>query len=153
MIITLESIGRVRSTRRQAVDDDWDRERVSVELDARFGPEALAGLETFSHVEVLFFMDQVAKGKIEHGARHPRGVTKWPKVGVFAQRAKNRPNQIGLTVCRVLAINGTVLEVEGLDAIDGTPVLDLKPWMAELAPRGDVKQPPWSTELMAKYWK
>jgi tRNA-Thr(GGU) m(6)t(6)A37 methyltransferase TsaA len=154
MTITMEPIGTVRSTRSAVTDDDWDRERVSVELDAsRFGPEALAGLDTFSHVEVVFFMDQVAADKIERGARHPRGETKWPKVGVFAQRAKNRPNQIGLTVCRVLRVSGTVVEVEGLDAVDGTPVLDLKPWMREFAPRGEIRQPEWATELMAKYWR
>lgn len=151
--ITLLPIGVVRSTRSTVVDDDWDRERVTIALDAvQFTADALLGLDTFSHVEVLFHMDQVDPAKIERGARHPRNETRWPKAGIFAQRAKNRPNQIGLTVCRVVAVRGLVLEVEGLDAVDGTPVLDLKPWMSELGPRGDVRQPDWSRELMARYW-
>ncbi|MFT4030098.1 MAG: TrmO family methyltransferase [Protaetiibacter sp.] len=71
---------------------------------------------------------------------------------VISQRGKNRPNRIGTTICKVLGVDGTVLRVSGLDAIDGTPVLDLKPWMTEFGPRGAVRQPAWSTELMAEYW-
>lgn len=154
MNVVLRPIGVVRSTRREVVDDGWDREHASIELDsARFGPEALVGLEAFSHVEVLFHMDRVDPARVERGARHPRGQTRWPKVGVFAQRVKDRPNPIGLTVCRVRAVRGLVLEVQGLDAVDGTPVLDLKPWMSELGPRGEVRQPAWSHELMAGYWE
>jgi tRNA-Thr(GGU) m(6)t(6)A37 methyltransferase TsaA len=151
MTITMSPIGTVRSTRSDVVDDDWDREQVFVELDARFGTEALAGLETFSHVEVLFFMDRVEK--IETGARHPRNNRDWPLVGIFAQRGKNRPNQIGTTICRVLRVDGTKVHLEGLDAVDGTPVLDLKPWVREFGPRGDVRQPAWMDALMTNYWK
>jgi tRNA (Thr-GGU) A37 N-methylase len=71
---------------------------------------------------------------------------------VFAQRGKNRPNRIGVSRCRVLGVSGLDVEVEGLDAIDGTPVLDVKPWMDEFAPIGQVRQPQWSTELMAHYY-
>lgn len=152
--ITMEAIGLVHSTRTQAVDDNWDAERASVRLDpARFSADALRGLEAFSHVEILFFMDRVDPAKIETTARHPRNNGEWPKVGIFAQRAKNRPNQIGATICRVLAVDGLELTVEGLDAVDGTPVLDIKPWVREFAPRGEVTQPPWITELMTHYWR
>ena len=145
-------IGAVRSTRAEAYDDDWDSETTTVELDPRFGPEALLGLADFSHVEVLYLFDRVPEDRIETGARHPRGNTDWPLVGILAQRGKNRPNRIGLSVCEVLGVEGTVLRVRGLDAIDGTPVLDLKPWMAEFGPRGEHRQPAWSTELMRGYW-
>jgi tRNA (Thr-GGU) A37 N-methylase len=89
---------------------------------------------------------------VQTAARHPRGNTEWPKVGIFAQRAKMRPNRIGVTTCRLLEVDGLTLRVQGLDAIDGTPVVDLKPYMREFGPRGDVRQPQWSTELMAGYW-
>lgn len=152
MQIPSVAIGTVRSSRVEVVDDGWDAETAYVELDAPFGPEALAGLEAFSHVEVIFFMHHVAPEKIEHGARHPRNDPSLPRVGIFAQRAKNRPNQLGVTVCRVVRVEGTRLHLAGLDAVDGTPVLDLKPWVQELGPRGEVKQPPWMDALMAGYW-
>jgi tRNA (Thr-GGU) A37 N-methylase len=103
-------------------------------------------------VEVLFHMDRVDAAKIETAARHPRNNPDWPKVGILAQRAKNRPNQIGSTICRVLRVDGTRLFLEGLDAVDGSPVLDIKPWVREFAPRGEVRQPTWITELMRGYW-
>ena len=153
-MITMTSIGFVRSTRSRIEDDNWDAEKVHVELDAsQFSAEALAGLTEFSHVEVVFFMDQVDAGKMETSARHPRNNTEWPKVGIFAQRGKNRPNRIGSTICRVLKVEGLNLHVEGLDAIDGTPVLDIKPWVMEFGPRGSVFQPGWISELMRGYWR
>jgi len=151
--ITMTPIGVVRSTRTVVSDDDWDRERVHVELDTRvISHDAFLGLESFSHVEVLFHMDRVDAAKIETAARHPRNNPDWPKVGILAQRAKNRPNQIGSTICRVLRVEGARLFLEGLDAVDGSPVLDIKPWVREFAPRGDVHQPAWITVLMEGYW-
>ena len=72
--------------------------------------------------------------------------------GIFAQRGKNRPNKIGITICRLISVRGLSVEVEALDAIDGTPVLDIKPYMCEFGPRGEVTQPEWATELMSAYW-
>ena len=152
-MISLSAIGRVRGGRTQAVDDDWGASRARVELDpAVFSPEALAGLEGFSHVEVIFHFDKVAEDDIEFGARHPRGRADWPRVGIFAQRGKNRPNRIGLCTCRVISVSGLTLEVEGLDAIDGTPVLDIKPVMSGFLPRGDVRETGWAREIMQDYW-
>jgi tRNA-Thr(GGU) m(6)t(6)A37 methyltransferase TsaA len=152
--VVLTPIGVVHSTRSAVVDDDWDREAAYIELDPSvLGPEALLGLDGYSHVEVLFHMNHVDAAKIERGARHPRNNLDWPRVGILAQRAKNRPNQLGLTVCRVLRVDGTRLYVEGLDAVDGTPVLDVKPVVREFMPRGAVVQPAWMTELMRGYWR
>lgn len=148
----IESIGRVRAARTEAVDDDWGGAESVIDLDARFEEDALAGLESFSHVEVLFVFDRVDPAKIVSGARHPRNNTDWPAVGIFAQRGKNRPNRIGSTVCRVLRREGRRLVVAELDAIDGTPVIDLKPVMREFLPREAVTQPAWVGELMSRYW-
>ena len=62
-----------------------------------------------------------------------------------------RPNRLGVTVCRLLKVDGTRLHVRGLDAIDGTPVLDIKPVMSGVLPRGEIREPPWATELMREY--
>jgi tRNA (adenine37-N6)-methyltransferase len=148
-----EPIGIVHSDRSEVRDDDWDIVRSTIVLDpSRFGPGSLRGLDEFSHVEVVYVFDRVDEAEIETEARHPRGNPAWPEVGIFAQRARMRPNRIGVTVCGLLGVDGLTLSVHGLDALDGTPVLDLKPYMAEFGPRGEIRQPAWSHELMAAYW-
>jgi len=147
-------IGTVRNSRTEATDDDWDRVDSVIQLHPEVvGDDATVGLRAFSHVEVVFVFDRVAADGVVRGSRVPRGNPAWPEVGILAQRAKHRPNRIGTTVCELMAVRpGGVVEVRGLDAIDGTPVLDIKPYMAEFGPRGDVLQPAWSRELMAGYW-
>lgn len=153
MNITLKSIGMTHSSRKEMVDDNWDQEDSFIELNDEFSNEALWGLGDFSHVEVVFFMNKVDPSKIEMSARHPRNNPDWPKVGIFSQRGKNRPNPIGLTICEVLKIDGKKLFLKGLDAIDGTPILDIKPVMKEFLPRSELKQPLWSKDLMNEYWR
>lgn len=153
MIIPMTPIGRVQGGRDVPEDDDWGKSRARISLDPeRFDAEALMGLDAFSHAEVVYVFDKVGDDQIVSGARHPRGNQDWPKVGIFAQRGKNRPNRIGVTVCAIVAVDGLNLEVEGLDAIDGTPVLDIKPVMSGFAPRGAHREPDWAREIMEKYW-
>ena len=148
----LRPIGYVRGGRAEPIDDRWGAVTATIALTPEFGPEALAGREGFSHIEVVFLFHRVAESAVVAGARHPRGRTDWPKVGIFAQRGKDRPNRLGVTVCRLLAVEGTTLRVAGLDAIDGTPVLDIKPVMRGFLPRGEVREPQWARELMDGYW-
>lgn len=153
MMIEMAAIAYVRGGRAAPEDDDWGASRARIELDGeRFTPDALVGLEAFSHVEIVYLFDRVAEAEVERGARHPRGRKDWPKVGIFAQRGKNRPNRIGVTICRLVRIDGLALEVEGLDAIDGTPVLDVKPVLKGFLPRGALREPEWAAEIMARYW-
>ena len=152
MTIELEPIGFVRAVRAHAEDDFWGGEEATITLVAGFTAEALQGLGDFSHAEIIFLFHAVEPAKIVAGARHPRNNMNWPAVGIFAQRGKNRPNRLGSTICRVLRCEGTSLIVTQLDAIDGTPVLDIKPVMAEFLPREPVTQPRWSHELMHQYW-
>ena len=152
MPITVQPVAVVRSPRQQPDDDFWGGMQASLELADGFDPDSLLGLDTFSHVEIVFLFDRVAEDKIVTSARHPRDNPDWPRVGIFAQRGKNRPNRIGTTICRVVGLEGRVLRVAELDAIDGTPVLDIKPVMREFLPREPVTQPGWATELMGDYW-
>ncbi len=152
MSVTVEAVGYVSCSRRIAQDDGWDGETTTIELAAGFGPEAVQGLADFSHLEVLYHFHKADSRSVVTGARHPRDNPAWPLTGIFAQRGRNRPNLLGSTVCRLLKVAGTTLHVSGLDAIDGTPVLDIKPVMQEFLPRGRVRQPPWSHELMKDYW-
>ena len=150
---TVTPIGHVQGGRDQPIDDDWGGSEAVIALDpGSFDASALAGLDAFSHAEVIFLFDRVPPEKIETGARHPRGRTDWPLVGIFAQRGKNRPNRLGLTTCEIVSVEGTRLTVRGLDAIDGTPVLDIKPYMTGFQVRGVVEEPEWAKVLMAEYW-
>jgi len=151
--LSVRAIGFVVSGRVEAIDDDWGDVECTIELDAnQFDPDVSAGLDAFSHVDVVYVFHLVDEMKIETRARHPRNNKDWPLVGIFAQRAKGRPNRIGITTCEIVAVDGLNVTVRGLDAIDGTPVIDLKPYMHEFGPRGETRQPDWATELMAGYW-
>lgn len=152
MKFVVAPIGHVHAMRPHAEDDYWGDEEARIELAPTFSAEALQGLAEFSHAEVLFVFHQVQEEKIVSGARRPRNNPDWPLVGIFAQRGKSRPNRIGSTICRVLRVQDTSLVVAELDAIDGTPVLDIKPVMQEFLPRQAVRQPSWSHELMTQYW-
>jgi tRNA-Thr(GGU) m(6)t(6)A37 methyltransferase TsaA len=141
---TVREIGTVQCPRTEAIDDDWGEVLSTIQLDSeRFEPEVLSGLEAFSHLEVIFCFDRVDESEINLGSRHPRGNKAWPKVGIFAQRAKARPNRLGITTCELISVAGHSLIVRGLDAIDGTPILDIKPYMTEFAPRKATVQPAW----------
>lgn len=152
MQFTLEPVGFVEAPRPHAEDDYWGGEQACISLQPSFSPEALQGLSDFSHAEVIFVFHEVTADMIVSGARHPRNNKSWPAVGIFSQRGKNRPNRLGSTICKVIRVAGTKLYVAELDAINGTPVLDIKPVMMEFLPRDKVRQPAWSTELMSRYW-
>lgn len=151
--LAIVPIGTVRGGRAEPIDDDWGAVTCQIVLDERWPVDALAGLEDFSHVDVVYVFDQVDEATITVGARHPRNNIEWPKVGIFAQRAKGRPNRLGVTTCEIIGVVDRVVTVRGLDAIDGTPVVDLKPYMVEFAPRTEVRQADWSHELMSDYWQ
>jgi tRNA (adenine37-N6)-methyltransferase len=151
-MFSIRPIAWVRSTRHEVVDDDWDREHCVIELDDAVPDEALFGLEHFSHLDVLFVFHRADDAPPAPYARHPRGNAAWPRVGIFAQRAKDRPNRLGLTTCAVRSVAPRRLEVVGLDAVDGTPVVDLKPHVRELGARGEVHQPHWMDELLSGYF-
>jgi tRNA (adenine37-N6)-methyltransferase len=152
MIYKVEAIGFVKAKRVVKEDDCWGDEQSCIKLSGRYTDNALQGLEQFSHIEVLFLFHQVVESAVVEGARHPRNNPAWPQVGIFAQRGKNRPNRIGSTICRLLSVSGTQLMVSELDAIDGTPILDIKPVMSAFLPRDKISQPQWTDEIMQNYW-
>ena len=103
MVFTLAPVGVVRSTRTEAEDDQWDSENSSIEMLPPFGDRALLGLADFSHCIVVYVFDRGSWDESSM-ARHPRGNTDWPEVGIFAQRARDRPNRLGVTVCQILEV-------------------------------------------------
>lgn len=151
MDVAIEAVGVVRNRRLDPADTGhWGYEVSTIEIDERFPADCLQGLQEFSHVEVLFHFNQVQERR-SYGPRPPRGLTSLPAVGVFAGRGPRRPNRIGATICRLLSVEGRRLTIRGLDAVDRTPVLDVKPVMREFLPAG-VHQPPWVADLLTGYY-
>jgi tRNA (adenine37-N6)-methyltransferase len=151
-MIEIKPIGFVHSERREATDDGWDAVSSWIELAEGVPAESLAGLGDFSHIEVLYHFDRVKPESVVLAAEHPRENPAWPLVGIFAQRKKARPNRLGATIARIKKVEGNRIFVESLDAIDGTPVIDIKPVYRQFLPRGEVTQPEWVNEMMRDYW-
>lgn len=146
-------IGTVRNERTDVQHtDNWGAVRSTITVDERFGEAALQGLEGFSHVEVLFVFDQLPERDDYRDPRPYRGRSDLPPMGVFADRGPRRPNRIGVTCCAIESVDGRELTVVGLDAVSGTPVIDLKPVMVEFQAVG-VKQPAWVSDLMSEYFQ
>jgi tRNA-Thr(GGU) m(6)t(6)A37 methyltransferase TsaA len=151
--ITLTPIGYVKNSRSGMQDDYWGDVISEIIIAEDLPEECLDGIETFSHLEIIYHFDKANPNDVVNGASHPRGNKAWPKVGIFAQRKKDRPNHLGLTTVKLISRKGRILIVEGLDADNDTPVLDIKPIAKEFLPQEEVTQPVWMNELMKDYWK
>jgi tRNA-Thr(GGU) m(6)t(6)A37 methyltransferase TsaA len=146
----LEPIGVVRSPVTEGVDEGCGSVTSQVIVDERYA-SGLAGLDTFSHVLVVFYMHKYTFDPDSHLVRGPQGRSDMPQVGIFAQRAKHRPNPIGVTAVELASVEGGVITVRELDAIDGTPVLDVKPYFPAFD-RREAETPSWVDELMKNYF-
>ncbi len=145
-------IAFVKNERKEIEDDFWGTVISCIELADGIPANSLDGIEEFSHLNIIFYMDQVKDEKAVPQCRHPRNNISLPKIGTYAQRNKNRPNKIGLTTVEFIKREGNRVWVKNLDAIDGTPILDVKPVMQEYLPKGTIKQPKWTKEIMRNYW-
>ena len=148
--IEIKPIGFVFNNRTEPVDDNWSSVDSVIELSEDLPMECFDGIESFSHLEVIYHFNLSVK--IVTGSEHPRENKTYPKVGIFAQRKKDRPNHIGVTIVNLIKREGRKLYVKNLDAINGTPVIDIKPIFKEYLPAGEVIQPDWIGELMKNYW-
>ena len=152
MNIQLTPIAMVKNTRTTPGDDFWGGTISEIELAEGVPEEAFEGIELFSHLEVIYYFDRVGAAKIVY-SRRPRGNPDYPSMGIFAQRNKDRPNSIGLTTVELIEHTGRVIRVRYLDAIDGTPVLDIKPVFREFLPKTPIVQPEWVGDMMQDYWR
>lgn len=152
MDLSVRAVAYIRNERSEALDDNWDDIVSTVELAADVPSEALLGLGDFSHIEIIFFADWADDVPPGPWHRRPRGNPDWPDVGVFAQRNKDRPNRILLTTVEIEEVGERFIRVRGLDGIDGTPVLDIKPVFRWSVPTTEVRAPTWSEELGENYF-
>jgi tRNA-Thr(GGU) m(6)t(6)A37 methyltransferase TsaA len=147
--MTLKAIGIVRNGIKQPpkqVPFGWEKVVSDIVVDSSL-TEALDGLEEFSHIVVLYWMHKVATTGQLSMKVHPMGKQEFPLVGLFATRSPHRPNPVGETTVRLLQRQGNILKVEGLDAIDGTPVIDIKPYVPEFDSAAKATVPQWIANL------
>ena len=149
--IKLRPIGTVSCPVIERTDQDWGQVRSKIILAPEFAG-GLLGLEGFSHAIVVTYLHQASYQKEKHLQRRPRNLETMPEVGILAQRAKNRPNPIGVTAVEIMDVGRDFLEVQGLDAIDGTPVIDIKPYYPHFDRVEDPRVPEWVDKLMEGYF-
>lgn len=152
MHITLKPIATVHNERKDVSDDFWGSVLSTIRLSDDIPEQAFENIEEFSHLEVIYQFNKANEDDIIYSGR-PRGKAEYPVMGIFAQRKKDRPNSLGLCTVELVEHKGREIKVKYLDAIDGTPVLDIKPVMKEFGTKGEIKQPDWATDLMKDYWK
>jgi len=144
--MNLKAVGIVRNKVKQAPGPGYNWWGIVSEIVVESSlTEALDNLEEFSHIIVLYWMHQVTAIEKRPLKTHPGGKQELPLVGRFATRSPNRPNPIGKATVRLLERQGNILRVEGLDALDGTPVIDIKPYIPGYDSVTDAKVPPWVT--------
>ncbi len=151
MEITLTQIATTHNSRTEATDDYWDSVITSIVLEAHIPTEAFNNIEQFSHLEIIYYFDKADDINMVFSGR-PRDNPDYPVMGIFCQRKKDRPNKTGLCTVELLAHHERTIIVKGLDAIDGTPILDIKPVFKEFEPAKEIRQPEWVSDLMKKYW-
>ena len=150
-MLKLEPIGVVRNGVTAARDDEWGRVVSELQLRPELA-DGLRGLDQFSHVVVLFLMHGARFDPVTHLTRRPRDRPDMPVVGMFAQRSRHRPNPVAVTTVELKRVSGSSLFVRGLDAIDGTPVLDVKPHVPAFDSPAHPRVPEWVARLMEGYF-
>jgi tRNA-Thr(GGU) m(6)t(6)A37 methyltransferase TsaA len=150
MQIVMEPIGYVRNTVTERKDVAWGEDTSTIVLEESY-ISGLKGLEDFSHVIILYYLDKAKYVKEKHLQRRPQNREDMPLVGIFSQRGKDRPNQIGMTSVEIVSVSDDRIVVKGLDAIDGTPVLDIKPYYP-VYDKKDASVPEWVERLMEHYF-
>lgn len=151
MKIELNSIGTVRNNVANQKDISWGNDVSEIIIDEQL-EKGLVGLSDFSHIIVVYYLDKANFSLDKHLVRKPQGREDMPMVGILSQLAKDRPNPIGITSVELLSVSGNVITVKGLDAIDNTPILDIKPYYPMYDCKDNAIVPEWVSRLMAHYF-
>ena len=149
--IEFTPIGFVSNRITDSIDENWGSVFSRLTINPEFA-EGIRGLHQFSHVIVITFLNHAEFKPEKHLVRRPRGLDTMPEVGIFSQRSKDRPNPIGVTAVKIENIGKGFLDVSGLDAINGTPILDIKPYYPQYDSVKDAVVPEWVGRLMHNYF-
>lgn len=123
-----------------------------IRLNAQYPLETLQGIEEFSHLTVIWRFHLASPNDVALHARSPRNDPRWPASGTFVHRNHRRPNQLATSYPRLLRVDGRDLHVTNLDAVAGSPVIDLAPYFPAMGPHGPIRVPNWVTEMLDAYW-
>ncbi|MBP0971432.1 MAG: tRNA (N6-threonylcarbamoyladenosine(37)-N6)-methyltransferase TrmO [Oscillospiraceae bacterium] len=148
--IIMRPVGYVRNHVQEKKDTAWGADISVIALEDAYA-SGLNGLADFSHAVILFYLDQAEFDPEKHLLRRPQNRDDMPEIGIFSQRCKDRPNRIGMTAVEIVSVSERMLTVKGLDAVDGTPVLDIKPYFPAYDKR-DAAVPEWTERLMSHYF-
>ncbi|QQC92787.1 SAM-dependent methyltransferase [Streptomyces alfalfae] len=149
----VEAIATVVGGHTRVQDDYQGGVESVIRFNEAYPLETLQGIEAFSHLTVTWHFHQARPEDVQLHARSPRGNPEWPATGTFVHRNHRRPNQLAISYPRLLGVDGRDLVVTDLDAVDGTPILDVAPYFEQLGPRGPIRQPVWPGEMLATYWE
>lgn len=142
--IRLKPLGVAKNRVKQPTLPGWQDVVTKIVIDKKFAA-GLDGIEDYSHIIVVYWMDKETECHLRH---HPQGRGDVPFVGIFACRCPQRPNRIAFSTVKLLARNGNVLKVKGLDILDGTPIIDIKPYTPQYDKILKVKVPKWVKNLV-----
>ncbi|ATL32278.1 SAM-dependent methyltransferase [Streptomyces formicae] len=148
----VEAVATVVGGHTRVQDDYQGGVQSRIRFNEAYPLETLQGIEEFSHLTVTWHFHLAQPEDVQLHARSPRGNTQWPATGTFVHRNHRRPNQLAVSYPRLLGVDGRDLVVTELDAVDGTPVLDVAPYFEQMGPRGPIHQPAWPGEMLATYW-
>ena len=147
------SIATVVGGHTRVQDDYQGGVQSAIRLNEAYPLKTLQGIDEFSHLTVTWRFHLAQPEDVQLHARSPRGNAQWPATGTFVHRNHRRPNQLAVSYPRLLGVDGRDLLVTDLDAVNGTPVVDLAPYFEEMGPRGSVRQPAWPGEMLLDYWR
>ncbi|MCK5159273.1 MAG: tRNA (N6-threonylcarbamoyladenosine(37)-N6)-methyltransferase TrmO [Candidatus Heimdallarchaeota archaeon] len=149
--MNIEPIGFVKNEILHPHNSEWGEEISEIIINKEYA-KGLIGLEDFTHAIIVFYMHKASYIEERHLVRHPQNREELPKIGIFAQRARHRPNPIGITAVQIIGVEENILTVKGLDAINETPILDIKPYFPDFDKREDVTIPDWVQKVMKNYF-
>ena len=144
-------IGFVKSDVTEKVDSGWGAvvSQIVVDEDLKDG---LKGLDGFSHLKIIYHLNEAGFVKERDLVRRPKNREDLPLVGIFAQRSKDRPNGIGISSVKLISVDDNVVTVQGFDAINNTPVFDIKPYYSRYDLKPDATTPEWVDVIMQDYF-
>ena len=142
--IKVKPLGKAKNSVAKPMLPGWKDIITEIVIDKRY-TKGLDGIEDYSHIIVVYWMDQERECHLKH---HPQGREDIPDVGIFACRCPQRPNRIAISTVKLISREGNYLKVKGLDIVDGTPILDIKPYTPQYDKIGKAKVPDWVSKLV-----